>query len=203
MAPQTRLLGGKKFLVLRPCILHCPWCRRSSGHKHPKPRLCWEVHHMILHLGDVHIIPLAAAPTLWLGQGAGSSLLLTPGPRGSMHHAVGLLHTTLWLGQSASPSRMCACRPTGPPCLYGCTIALLPRGGQVVPLFLPIAAPRLQGSIIYTPLQPPTFSSYIPGPSQAQNVRGKINPNHVTRKEIQVRNEERKKLAGMGGKDRP
>jgi hypothetical protein len=179
--PPNPTAGREKIPGVVSLRTPLSWCRRSSGHKHPEPRLCWEVHHMILHLGNVRIIPLAAAPTLWLGQGAGyvqekcmsssrSSLLLTPGLRGSMHHAVGPLHTTLWLGQSASPSRMCVCRPTGPPCLYGCTIALLPRGGQVVPLFLPIAAPRLQGSIIYTPLQPPTFSLYISGPWQAQNV---------------------------------
>jgi hypothetical protein len=173
------------------------WCRRSSGHKHPEPRLRWEVCHMILHLGDVRIILLGRC-TLHSG-GAGyvqekhmlssrSSLLLTPGLRSSTHHAVGPLRTTLWLGQSACPSRMCAHRPTGPPCLYGCTIVILPSGGQVVPLFLLIAAPRLQGSI-YTPLQPPTFSLCIPGPWQAQNVRGKINSKHITRKEIPVRDE--------------
>ncbi|KAJ7310065.1 hypothetical protein DFH08DRAFT_1046603 [Mycena albidolilacea] len=42
------------------------WCRRSLGHKHPKPRLRWEVHHMILHLGDVCIIPLGRC-TLYSG----------------------------------------------------------------------------------------------------------------------------------------
>ncbi|KAJ7671815.1 hypothetical protein B0H14DRAFT_2657362 [Mycena olivaceomarginata] len=98
-AGRGKFLGA---LSLRTPLL---WCRRSSGHKHPGPRLCWEVHHMILHLGDVHIIPLG--------------------------------HCTYNLA--------------GPGC------------------------------------RPPTFSSYIPGPWHTQNVRGKINPNHVTRKEIQRR----------------
>ncbi|KAJ7819642.1 hypothetical protein B0H14DRAFT_3737111 [Mycena olivaceomarginata] len=150
--PPNPTAGREKIPGAASLRTPLSWCRRSSGHKHPEPRLRWEVHHMILHLGDVRIIPLGRC-TLHSGWARVQALLL--------------------------------------------------RGGQVVPLFLPIAAPRLQGSIIYTPLQPPTFSSYIPGPWQAQNVRGKINPNHVTRKEIQVRNEEKKKLAGMGGKDRP
>ncbi|KAJ7801368.1 hypothetical protein B0H14DRAFT_2615341 [Mycena olivaceomarginata] len=137
--PPNPTTGREKFLVLRPCVLHCCGVGKAQGTSILSPG--WEVHHMILHLDVVHIILLG---------------------RCTLHSGWARVQ-----GQSASLSRM----------------SLLPRGGQAVPLFLPIAAPRLQGSITYTPLQPPTFSSYIPGPWQAQNVRGKINPNHVTRKD--------------------
>ncbi|KAJ7814231.1 hypothetical protein B0H14DRAFT_2604302 [Mycena olivaceomarginata] len=96
--PPNPTAGREKFSGA--ASLHTPlsWCRRSSGHKHPEPRLCWEVHHMILHLGDVHIIPLGRCTYNLAGPGCRDV-------RASTHRP----SLPVWLYHSVPPKRLRMC----------------------------------------------------------------------------------------------